>query len=247
MRVAIYARVSSDRQDVDLSISAQFRAVRQWAAANGHEVVAEYVDEAQSGRTANRPVFQEMIGDARATPRPFEGILVWKLSRFARSREDSIFYKSLLRKAGVTVTSINEPVDDGPAGQFFEGIIESMDEFYSANLAQDVTRGMREAASRGYWVSSQTPYGYRRERVNDGGKERTTLVIEPGQAAVVEEMFALSGSGQGTKAIAVALNERGVPAPRGRHAGHCRPAPVRLGASAPPVQSPACPASSPVG
>ena len=90
MRFAGYARVSSDKQDVDLSISAQLRALRQYAAANGSEVVAEYVDEAQSGRTANRPVFQEMIRDARQLPRPFEAILVWKMSLFARSRDDSI-------------------------------------------------------------------------------------------------------------------------------------------------------------
>ena len=216
MRVVVYARVSSEKQDVDLSVSAQLRALRQYAAANGSEVVAEYVDEAQSGRTANRPVFQEMIRDARQLPRPFDAILVWKMSRFARSREDSILYKSMLRKAGVVVTSINEPIDGGPTGQFFEGIIESMDEFYSANLAQDVTRGMREAASRGFWVSSQTPYGYLRTKVNDGGKERATLKIDTGPAAVVAEMFSLAVAGEGTKAIAVALNKRGVPSPRGK-------------------------------
>ena len=80
---------------------------------------------------------------ARQKPPPFEAILVWKLSRFARNREDSIIYKSLLRKQGIQVVSINEPVEDTPSGRLLEGIIEVIDEFYSANLAQDVLRGQR--------------------------------------------------------------------------------------------------------
>ncbi|MYB49353.1 MAG: recombinase family protein [Dehalococcoidia bacterium] len=53
--VALYARVSSDRLDVDLSVSAQLRAIKDYAKANGYSVAREYVDEAESGRVANRP------------------------------------------------------------------------------------------------------------------------------------------------------------------------------------------------
>ena len=60
-RVVIYARVSSDRQDVDLSISAQLRALREYAARNNLTIVREFVDEAESGRTSARPAFREMI------------------------------------------------------------------------------------------------------------------------------------------------------------------------------------------
>ena len=98
---ALYARVSSEKQDVDLSISAQLRGLRSYAEKNGYSIVREFVDEAESGRTSQRPVFQEMIAVARRKPAPFKAILVWKLSRFARNREDSIIYKSLLRKHGV--------------------------------------------------------------------------------------------------------------------------------------------------
>ena len=73
-------------------------------------------------------------------PAPFAAILVWKLSRFARNREDSIIYKSFLRKHGVQVISINEPVSDRPTGRMLEGIIEVIDEFYSAKRGQDVPR-----------------------------------------------------------------------------------------------------------
>ena len=157
MDVAIYARVSSDKQDVDLSISAQLRALIQFAEAQGHHVVRQFVDEVESGRSIHRAEFQEMISLARRKPPPFQAILVWKLSRFARNRKDSILYKSFLKKQGVKVISINEPLNDSPTGGMMEGIIEVLDEFYSANLAQDVVRGMKEAASRGFWVSAGTP------------------------------------------------------------------------------------------
>ena len=91
----------------------------------------EYVEEAESGRSADRPEFPRMIADAR-------------------SREDAIVYKSLLRKYGVRVVSITEPSEDSPTGKLLEAIIESLDEFYFANLAQEVLRGMREAVSRGF-------------------------------------------------------------------------------------------------
>ena len=165
MKVAIYARVSSDRQDIDLSISAQLKALRQYASRDIHTVVKEYIDEAESGRSIDRPGFKQMIVAARQKPVPFEAILVWKLSRFARNREDSIIYKSLLRKQGIQVISINEPVEDTPSGRLLEGIIEVIDEFYSANLSQDVLRGMRENAGRGFCNGGRAPYGYIRVKV----------------------------------------------------------------------------------
>ena len=76
MKVAIYARVSSERQDIDLSISAQLKALREYASRNGHAVVKEYVDEAESGRSIERPAFKQMIVAARQKPAPFEAILV---------------------------------------------------------------------------------------------------------------------------------------------------------------------------
>ena len=110
MKVALYARVSSDKQDTDLSISAQLKALREYAEKKGYTVVKEYADEAESGRSIDRPGFQQMIADSKKKPPRFNAILVWKLSRFARNREDSIVFKTLLRKQGIEVTSINEPV-----------------------------------------------------------------------------------------------------------------------------------------
>ncbi len=216
MNVALYARVSSDKQDTDLSISAQLRALRDFATKHEHQVVKEYVDEAETGTTTARPAFREMIAAARSSSKPFQQVLIWKYSRFARSREDSILYKAMLKKAGVALVSINEPIDDSPTGRLMEAIIESLDEFYSDNLGEEVTRGMRESASRGFYLSGRTPYGYRKNRVNDNGKERIRLEPEPNQAVVVKGVFEAVLNGSGLLNIAKDLNSRAVPGPTGK-------------------------------
>jgi site-specific DNA recombinase len=216
MKVALYARVSSEKQDVDLSISAQLKALREYAARSGHEIVKEYVDEAESGKTTARPAFREMIAAARRSQKPFNLILVWKYSRFARSREDSIVFKTMLRKNGIRVISINEPAEDTPTGKLLEAMIESLDEFYSANLGEEVTRGMRESAGRGFYMSAQSPYGYRRVKVNDGGKERPTLEVEPDEAITVAAIFQQALEGKGSMEIVKQLNKDGVRGPKGK-------------------------------
>jgi len=154
---ALYARVSSDRQDVDLSVAAQLRALRDFAERNGYLVAREYIDEAESGRVADRPQFTKMLDEAAQADAPFQEILVWKFSRFTRKREHAVAFKSMLRRRGIRVTSITEHADDTPTGKLMEAIIESVDEFYSENLAQEVTRGMREAAARGFFLGSRMP------------------------------------------------------------------------------------------
>ena len=90
------------------------------------------------------------------------------------------------------MVSITEHADDSPTGKLMEAIIESVDEFYSENLAQEVVRGMREAASRGFWVASRVPYGYRKLMVQDGAKKRPTLEPDPATSAVVERIFRMA-------------------------------------------------------
>ena len=121
--VALYARVSSDGQDVDLSISAQLRALRDYARKNGYIVAGEYVDEAESGRIADRPEFRKMIDEAARPNAAFQEILVWKFSRFTRKREHAVAFKSMLRRRGVRVVSITEQADDTPTGKLLEAII----------------------------------------------------------------------------------------------------------------------------
>ncbi len=207
---ALYARVSSDRQNVDLSVSAQLKALREYASRNGYSVAREYVDEAESGRVADRPQFREMIEQGGRPKAPFDVILVWKFSRFTRKREHAVAFKSMLRRKGIRVVSITEQAEDSATGRLLEGIIESVDEFYSENLAQEVVRGMREAASRGYFLASRAPFGYRKIKVADGAKERPTLEVDPAAAPVVKEMFEKSLRGTGLKDLCKDLNGRGI-------------------------------------
>ncbi len=216
MKVAVYARVSSDKQDTDLSITAQLKNLREYAAKSGHDIVKEFVDEAESGRTAARPAFKDMISMARRPSKPIDAILVWKYSRFARSRQDSIVLKTLLRKQGVQVISITEPFEDTPTGRLLEAMIESLDEFYSANLGQEIRRGMRESASRGFYMASKAPYGFLRIKVKDGNKERPQLTPEPHEASVVARIFSEVCDGKGLKEIGKALEKEGVAGPGGK-------------------------------
>jgi DNA invertase Pin-like site-specific DNA recombinase len=146
---------------------------------------------------------------AAAKKHTFDVILVWKYSRFARNREDSILYKALLGRCGVDVISVNEQVDQTPSGKLLEGIIESIDEFYSSNLAQDTLRGMKENAGRGFRNGGNVPIGYKAKRTKDGGNERTTLEPDEARAPLVKHMFELFVQGLGTKEIAKQLNREG--------------------------------------
>jgi site-specific DNA recombinase len=210
MKVALYARVSSEKQaEKDLSIPAQLKGMTDYALKKGWEISREFVDEAKSARTANRPQFQEMIATAKQKDKPFTAILVWKLSRFARNREDSIIYKSLLRKIGVEVISINEVIEDSPSGKLFEGMIEVMDEFYSANLSQDTIRGMKENARRGFLNGGAIPYGYIKIKVKDESNQRSRLDLDETHAPTVKKMFDLCLQGFGAKEISKKLNAEG--------------------------------------
>ena len=159
----LYIRVSTEKQE-ELSPDSQRRLLLDYAKSHNMFVSEDhiYMENGISGRKADkRPAFQKMIATAKSEEHPFDVILVWKFSRFARNQEESIVYKSMLRnKCGVDVVSISEPLIEGPFGSLIERIIEWMDEFYSTRLAGDVTRGMTENAMRGAY-QCRPPLGYR--------------------------------------------------------------------------------------
>ena len=107
---ALYARVSGDRQDADLSVAAQLRALKEYALANGCSVARE--DEAESGRVADRPRFREMIKEGSKPQAAFAVILVWKFSRFTRKREHAVAFKAQRRRKGVRAASILEQAEE---------------------------------------------------------------------------------------------------------------------------------------
>lgn len=146
---ALYIRVSTHSQD-ELSPDAQKRLCLEYAKTNHIHIPEDFIfTESISGRSAQkRPEFQKMIALAKSSAHPFSVILVWKFSRFARNQEESIVYKSMLKKDRVEVISVSEPLSDGPFGTLIERIIEWMDEYYSIRLSGEVKRGMKEKALR---------------------------------------------------------------------------------------------------
>lgn len=157
---SLYIRVSSHEQD-ELSPDAQIRLGLEYAKNNNILIPKEYIFfESVSGRKVkNRHEFQRMISIAKSPEHPIDVILVWKFSRFARNQEESIVYKSMLKKDGVEVISISEPLIDGPFGSLIERIIEWMDEYYSIRLSGEVQRGMKEKALRNGYQATP-PLGY---------------------------------------------------------------------------------------
>ena len=206
---AAYVRVSTDDQ-MELSPDTQLEKIREYAAKNGLLLLSEYIfhDDGISGRAAEkRPGFQQMIATAKDPSHPFDVIIVWKFSRFARNQEESIFYKSILRsKCKVDVVSVSEPLIAGPFGSLIERIIEWMDEFYSVRLAEEVKRSMTVNAKNGS-LQSTPSFGYR--------VENRQLVIVPEEAEIVREIFRRFISGDAMFRIAKDLSSRGIRTHRG--------------------------------
>lgn len=162
---ACYIRVSTEDQ-TEFSPEAQLKLIKKYAKDNNIILTKEhiYIDKGKSGKRADkRPEFMKMIATAKSKPKPFDIILVHKFDRFARSREDSIVYKSLLkREAGIKVVSITESIEDDKFSVILEAMLEAMAEYYSLNLADEVKKGMTEKAERGEF-QSVPPFGYRME------------------------------------------------------------------------------------
>ncbi|MBQ5563131.1 MAG: recombinase family protein, partial [Clostridia bacterium] len=205
---AAYIRVSTDDQ-TEYSPSSQLEKIREYAKRNDYILPDEYIfiDEGISGRTTKRPAFNQMIGTAKTKPKPFDAILLWKFSRFARNREDSIVYKSMLRKqCGIDVISISENIGDDKMSVIMEAMIEAMDEYYSINLGEEVRRGMNEKVQRGEAVTIPS-FGY--------DIENGQYIPNPETAPVVKEIFADFLDGKGLVTIARELNENGYRTRRG--------------------------------
>lgn len=208
MIAAAYIRVSTEDQ-TEYSPDSQLKRIYEYAQRHDMQIPEDYIfiDEGISGRTASkRPAFQQMIALARRE-HPFQKILVWKFSRFARNRQDSIFYKSMLRKdCGIEVISVSEPLAQDATSILMEALLEAMDEYYSINLAQEVKRGMQERFSRGKAISIP-PFGYQ--------MGNNSFEIQSQQAQWVKIIFQDFAEGKSLKEIADRLNNAGITTSRG--------------------------------
>lgn len=213
---AIYVRVSTARQDEhELSPDSQIQLALDYANKNQILIPEEYIFHEKGGisgkHAEKRPYFQQMIALAKSESHPIDVILVWKYSRFARNQEESIVYKTMLRKnCGVDVVSISEPLAEGPFGSLIERIIEWMDEYYVIRLSGEVTRGMAENARRGNY-QARPPLGYR--IVHKGEPP----VLVPEEAELVQLIFHLyAREGQSMLEICRRLNEMGARTSQGK-------------------------------
>ncbi len=162
LRVALYARVSTGRQaEKDLSIPDQILQMQKWCKDKGYRVVSEFVEPGASGRDENRPVFQEMVAQARGQDRPFDVIVTLHTSRFFRDSTGAKFWKRKLGNAGVKVVAINQEFNNDPMGIFVEGVFELIDEYESNINGFHTLRALKENARQGYYNGSKPKFGFR--------------------------------------------------------------------------------------
>lgn len=205
MNIVIYARYSSHSQ-TEQSIEGQLQTCYEYARANGHIVVGEYIDRAQSGTSDSRAEFQRMIADG--DKHFFEAVLVYQLDRFARNRYDSAINKAKLKTNGIRVISARENISDDASGILVEGVLESMAEYYSAELSQKIRRGMNINAEKCLSNGSNPGLGYTVD-------EERQFRIDPEGAAIVREIFEMYASGKTVAEINKHLNVKKVKTSRG--------------------------------
>jgi len=211
---AAYAGYSSDLQD-EMSITGQLDEIRAFAAKNGYEVVSIFADRAERGSSDVRPQFLELQAAVKSPTCPFKAVIAWKSDRIARKYELAAGFRGFLRRRGVALLFVAEPNIDGPVGALLSAVMDGMNEFYSANLGENVKRGMRTAVSRGYASGGTALYGYRKIRIEIDGRLRYRWEIDPKTAPIVRRIYAEYAAGAGLRTIARSLNEDGVPAARG--------------------------------
>lgn len=206
-RAAIYARYSSDLQRSE-SIDAQVRACKYYAQRFELDVVAVYADAAKSGRTtAKRDQFAVMMSAAAAGQ--FDVLLVHKLNRFSRSGTDTLNNKARLEGYGVELVSVTERLDNTPEGRLMLYVITGMNEFYSANLAAEIMKGLKENAYKSKHTGGLPPLGYNVD------PETKKLVVNEEEAEAVKKIFSMYLAGCGYGEITSTLNARGWKTKRG--------------------------------
>ena len=198
-----YIRVSTAEQ-TELSPDSQIKLIREYARKNGYIVPDEFLfrDDGISGKSADkRPAFKLMIATSKQVPRPFDVIIVWKFSRFARNQEESLVYKNLLKRNGIAVISVTEPSNsDNPFSSLIESILAWSDEYFLTNLSAEVKRGMKEKSSRGE-ATGKPPFGY---------SVQNKILVPNENAKYVKYVFDAYISGKSFREIGTALGDAGV-------------------------------------
>jgi site-specific DNA recombinase len=187
MRVAIYARVSTERQEREQTIESQLSLLRTWAEAHGYELSNEhvYIDEGYSGSRLDRPGL-DRLRDA-ATESTFQIVAVLSPDRLARKYAYQVLLLEELSRAGCQVVFIQHPISDDPNDQLLLQIQGAIAEYERALLGERFRRGKLQKAKSGQVVAGKAPYGYRYIRKQDGVPGH--LVIEETEAEFVRMLY----------------------------------------------------------
>lgn len=195
----VYLRVSTKEQaerggfEEGFSIPAQRQATWRKADDLGACVVEEFVDPGETAKNARRPELKRMLAYVKANRVSY--CIVHKLDRLARNREDDVAIHLALRQAGVMLVSVTENIDETPSGMLVHGIMSTIAEFYSRNLAGEVAKGLRQKASTGGTVT-KAPLGYINTRERDlNGREIRTVAVDPERAPLIVWAFKTYASG----------------------------------------------------
>ena len=192
MNCILYARVSTAEQaQKDLSIPAQLQLMRDFARQHDWTIIEEFIEPGVSGRTIERPMLKRMLARCRQEPK-VDVVLVHKVDRLARDVYGHATIKALLKQRGIRLASVVENVDDTITGQLVENIMASIAEFYSANLGEEVKKGMRMMIQRGEWPH-QPPRGYRQSRAEDG---RPLAIPDEVVGPTIRQAFELYATGR---------------------------------------------------
>nr|WP_325239671.1 recombinase family protein [uncultured Oscillibacter sp.] len=200
-----YLRVSTRGQaergggaDEGFSIPAQREANKNKALSMGAMIGKEFVDRGASAKSADRPELQKMQEYVKENADRVDYVIVHKVDRLARNRGDDIDIMRVLRECGVQLVSASESIDDTPAGMLLHGIMSSIAEFYSQNLANEVRKGITEKVKSGGTVS-RASLGYLNiRRIDEKGREERTLVLDKERAPLVKMAFEEYATGNWT-------------------------------------------------
>jgi site-specific DNA recombinase len=210
----IYVRVSTKEQaemggdPEGFSIPAQREACLRKAESLGAVVAAEFVDRGESAKTANRPELRNMLTYVQEQPVTY--LIVHKIDRLARSRADDVSINLEIQAAGVQLVSCTESIDATPSGKLLHGIMASIAEFYSRNLAAEVMKGSLQKAKNG-GTPTKAPLGYVNVRQVDNGREHRTVIIDEDRAALMRFAFEAYGTGDWTlRSLLTELTKRGL-------------------------------------
>ncbi len=208
MSVILYARVSTSKQgEKDLSIPAQLRTLRRLCSERGWVAAGTFTDVASGTSFRGRTGLLSGL-DVACRSRDVNIFFVHRLDRLARDMFTYLTIKERLRRHGVRIVSAVENCEETPVGQFIERIMSAQAEFYSANLAQQVKRGIEEKLLRGGWCGLP-PLGYL--------KEHGKVVVDPARARFIKMAFERWATGQvGSAQLADELHRAGLVSRHGK-------------------------------